>query len=112
MISLIWDGHSFFRSERQVFCPLFGVDVTISVYTDGVEVHPDQSEALANFLAIEPSRRVALSESLFADYRKVVDEIGEGPEIAGPEQVWSFVRWTNVIVPRQGAGSRFVFVQG
>jgi hypothetical protein len=112
MVSLIRDDNSFFRTERPVFCPLLGVDVPISVYTDGAEVHPDQSDALARFLAIEPSQRAALLGPLFADYREVINAVGEGPAIAGPEQVWAFVRWTNVIVPRQGVGSRFVFVQG
>lgn len=112
MVSLIRDGRLFFRADRPVYCPLLGVEVPISVYTDGAEVHPDQSGALALFLAIEPGQRAVLFEPLFADYRVVLDAVGEGPEIAGPEQVWEFVRWTNVIVPRQDVGRRFVFVQG
>ena len=91
-----------------VFCPLLGVEVPSSVYTDGAEVRPELSEAHARFLGIEPSQRAAL----FADYREVVKAVGEGPEVASPEQARVFVRWTNVIVPRQGVGSCFVFVQG
>jgi hypothetical protein len=111
-MTLTPDGIGSSRSDRSVFCPLLGVEVSISVFTDGAEVHPEQLEALARFLAIEPGQREALFEPLFADYRDVFDAVGEGPAIAGPEQVWAFVRWTNVIVPRQGVGSRFVFVQG
>src|SRR5262245_57892046 len=111
MISLVRDDSSF-RSERPVFCPLLGVDVSIDVFTDGAEVHPDQTDALDRFLLIDPGRRAELFEPLFADYRECVEAVGEGPEIAGPERVWGFVRWTSLIVPRQGVGSRFVFVQG
>jgi|GEM_PF-4452351 len=112
MVSLIRDEGSFFRSALPVFCPLLGAELPVLVYTDGAEVHPDQMNALARFLAIQPSQQAVLLEPLFADYREVIDAIGEGPEIAGPEQVWRFVRWTNLIVPQQGVGSHFVFVQG
>jgi hypothetical protein len=111
MFSLRRDESSF-NSERPVFSRFLGVEVPISIYTDGAEVHPEQLESLTRFLAIEPGQRAALLEPLFADYREVIEAVGEGPEIVSSEQVWEFVRWTNVIVPRQGVGSRFVFVQG
>lgn len=112
MVSLVREGESHFRPDRPVLCPLLGVVVPIWVYTNGAEVHPDQSDALSRFLVIEPGKRAALLEPLFADYREVVEAIGEGPEITGPERVWEFVQWTAIGVPRQGDGSRFVFVQG
>jgi uncharacterized protein (TIGR02996 family) len=102
-----------FRADRPVFCPLLGTEVSVSVCTDGAEVQNVQATALAQFLAIPPDQRAALLEPLFENYRACLEAFGEGPEIADPEQVWSFVRWTDVLVPRQGPGrNRFVLVQG
>ena len=67
---------------------------------------------MARFLDIEPNQRVVLLAPLFADYREVVDAVGEGPVIDSLERVLEFVRWTHIIIPEQGVGSRFVFVQG
>jgi hypothetical protein len=106
------DGSSF-RPDRPLTCPLLGAAVPVLIHTDGQEIQPDQLHALSRFLDIPAEARADLIEPLFADYREVRDAVGEGPEIAGPEQVWGFVRWTTVLVPLQGpSGSRFVFVQG
>lgn len=113
MVPLVRDDDSFFRSERPVSCQVLGADVPVAVYTDGAEVQPDQMQALAGFLGIPADERFGLTGRLFADYQEVRDAVGEGPEIAEPEQVWEFVRWTEVLVPLQGpTGSRFVCVRG
>jgi uncharacterized protein (TIGR02996 family) len=111
--ALIRDERLFVRTDRPVFCPLLETELSVSVFTDGAEVQQDQVAALARFLAIPPGHRATLLEPLFENYRAMFDAVGEGPEIAGPEQVWAFVQWTDLIVPRQGtSGNRFVFVQG
>lgn len=113
MVPLVRDDNSFFRSDRPVFCPLLSAKVPVAVYTDGAEVQPDQLRALAGFLGISADERPSLTKRLFADYQEVRDAVGEGPEIAGAQRVWEFVRWTTVLVPLQGpTGSRFVCVQG
>jgi hypothetical protein len=110
---LVRDDRSFFRSDLPVFCPLLGAEVPVAVYTDGAEVQPDQLRALAGLLNIPAAARSGLTGRLFADYQEVRNALGEEPEIAGPERVWEFVRWTTVLVQLQGpTGSRFVFVQG
>jgi hypothetical protein len=69
--------------------------------------------ALTGFLGIPAGEKDDLTGRLFADYRNFRDTVGEGPEIAAPEQVWQYVRWTTILVPLQGStGGRFVFVQG
>jgi hypothetical protein len=113
VVPLVRDDDSFFRSDQPALCPLLGAEVPVAVYTDGAGVQPDQFHALAGFLGISAGERIALAGRLFADYREVRDAVGEGPEIAGPDRVWEFVRWTTILVPLQGpTGSRFVFVQG
>jgi hypothetical protein len=105
---------SFFRPEEEPpFCALLGGSVPVLIHTGEDEILPGQLEALARFLAIPADRRPDLYGPLFADYREVRSAIGEGPRIGGPEEVWSFVRWNTVLVPRQGpTGHRFVFVEG
>ena len=106
------DG-SFFRLDRTPACPLLGGAVPVLIHTDGQEVQSDQLTALSRFLAIPADARPVLAEPLFADCREVRDAVGGGPQIAGPDRVWEFVRWTTVLVPVQGpSGSRFVFVRG
>ena len=113
MVPLVRDGDSFFRSDQPVFCPLLGAEAPVAVYTNGGAVEPDQLRALAGFLGIPAGERLGITGRLFADYRQVRDAVGEGPEIALPERVWEFVRWTTVLVPLQGPSrSRFVCVQG
>jgi uncharacterized protein (TIGR02996 family) len=103
-----------FSADRPVFCPLLGTEVAVCVCTDGAEVQNVQVAALAQFLAIPSDQRAALLEPLFENYLDMLEAVGElEVEIAGPEQVWSFVRWTDVSVPLQGPGrNRFVLVQG
>lgn len=94
-------------------CPLLGSAVPVLIHTDGQDIQPDQLHTLSRFLDIPTEARTKLIEPLFADYREARDAVGEGPEIAGPERVWEFVRWTTVLIPLQGpSGSLFVFVQG
>ncbi|MFO0822879.1 MAG: TIGR02996 domain-containing protein [Gemmataceae bacterium] len=114
LIALLREERSLsFRADRSVFCPLLATEISVSVYTDGAEVQNTQVAAFAKFVDIPPGQRSALLEPLYANYRACLEAFGEGPEIAGPEQVWSFVRWTDVIVPLQGPGrNRFVLVQG
>ena len=52
MVPLTHDG-SFFRAAQPVFCPLFGAEVPVCVYTGEAEVHPDQSDALTRFPALD-----------------------------------------------------------
>jgi hypothetical protein len=104
---------SFFRPEAAPGCPLLGGSVPILIHTGEDEIHPGQLEALARFLAIPTDWRQNLYGPLHADYREVRAAIGEGPDIGGTEEVWSFVKWDTVLVPRQGpTGHRFVFAQG
>lgn len=104
---------SAFCPDQPLFCPLFGTTIPVEIYTDGREILPDQFTALSRFLDIPAEQRSRLIGPLFEDYRTITEEVGEGPEIAGQDQVWQFVRWTAVIVPLQGPrGNRFVFVQG
>jgi len=103
----------FFRLDESPTCPLLGGPVPVEIHTGGDDIRPDQLEALARFQAIPADRRPSLFGPLFADYRTVRSAIGEGPQIGGPGEVWSFVRWYTVLVPRQGpTGHRFVFLQG
>lgn len=96
-----------------MFCPVLGAEVQVDVLTDGAEVQADQRLALAGFLGIPAGERAGLTGRLYADYQEVREAIGEGPEIPEPERVWEFVRWTTVVIPKQGpTGSRFVCVQG
>src|SRR5262245_36594200 len=101
----------YFRHDPSPLCPLLGVAVPVDIHTGEGEIQTDQLEAVARFLAIPSDRRSDLHAPLYADYREVRSAIGEGPHIAGPEEVWAFVRWDWVLVPRQGpTGHRFVFV--
>lgn len=113
MVSWVLTDRAFYCPDRPLMCPLFGLSIPVSIYTDGKEIRPDQLDTLSRFLDIPLDRRARLIDPLFADYRSVVEATGEGPVIHRTDEVWQNVRWTNVIVPLQGpTGSRFVFVQG
>ena len=56
----------------------------------------------ACLVAIPVDQRGLLIGPRFEDYRAVMDAVGEGPDIAGPDQLGHFVRWTTFLVPRQG----------
>lgn len=112
-MQLVRDDESWFRSEAPVDCPLLGVQVPVMIFTDDAEVRPDQIQALERVLQIPSSAREQLLEPLFADYREVYEAVEEGPEITGPESVWDYVRWTQILIPLQGpSGDRFVFLRG
>ena len=103
----------YFRLDESPMCPLLGVPVPVEIHTREDEIQADQMEALARFLAIPADRQPSLLGPLYADYREVRSAINGLPDIGGPEEVWSFVKWDTVLVPRQGpTGHRFVFVQG
>lgn len=104
---------SSFESSAPLLCPFLGVEIPIIIYTDEKEIQPDQLQALAHFLRLSPETKDLLTASLFADYRATVEAVGDGPVIDQPEEVWAFVRWTEVLIPLQGpSGSRFVFLRG
>ena len=113
MVPWVRTEGSFFRPDRPLTFPLFGTSIPVLIYTDGREILPEQLTALSRFLDIPVDQRDRLIGPLFQDYRAVMEAVGEGPQIAGPNQIWQFVRWTTVLVPLQGPRvNRFVFVQG
>jgi len=113
MVSWVPTDGSFFRSEQQLKCPLFGESIPVLIHTDGREILLDQLGALSRFLDIPADQRGLLTQPLFEDYRTIRDYVGEGPDIREPELVWRHVRWTTILIPLQGpCGNRFVFVIG
>ena len=113
MTSWVRSDDHFYTPARPLLCPLFGESIPVSIHTDGAEIQQDQLVALSRFLEIPADQRGLLTLPLFDDYRTIKDAVGEGPEIDTPESVWQHVKWTTLLVPRQGPlGNRYVFVIG
>lgn len=115
-----------FQSERTVFFPVFRQEIRVMVWTEhqtaaepGV-LTPAHLAAIDKLLAVPPERRDEWSLAVFADYREAVEsdecelDWDDLPKrCQAPEDVWSYVRWNEVVVSDQGPrGDRFILVHG
>lgn len=115
-----------FQSERTVLFPVFRQEIRVMVWTEhalatqpGV-LTPAHLAAIDGLLATPSEQRDEWSPRVFADFREAVasgnceldsDDIPE--QCRKPEDVWSYIRWNEVVVSEQGPnGDRFLLVHG
>jgi hypothetical protein len=125
--SISWrEEGGWFQSERTVFFPVFRQEIRIMIWTEhqtaaqpGV-LTPAHLAATDGLLTVPPERRDEWSAAVFTDFREAVEsgkcELHSDDMPARcrvPEDVWSYVRWNEVVVSEQGPnGDRFILVHG
>ncbi len=114
------------QSEQPVLFPVFGQAIRIMAYigfrqvADRGVLTTAHIAAVEGLLAVPPARRADWSAAVFADFKQAVDsgdcelDAADIPERCRvPEDVWSLVQWSEVLVPDQGPrGDRFILVHG
>ena len=74
----------------------------------------DVRNAVAAFLALGATDRLAAGPHVFQNYRQMVDAVGEedvGVQIASPEAVWAHVHPSEIYISRRHRRNQAIYVQ-
>jgi hypothetical protein len=122
-MAITWVGDSnWFSSAAPVLFPVFGQEIRVMAYTAAQPgaLTPAHVVAVEALLALPPERRADWSAAVFADCERAFKTGQAEPadqtvraRCRTPEDVWSLVRWKEVVVPDQGPkADRFILVHG
>lgn len=121
-MTISWTGGGdWFSPDEPVLFPVFRQEIEVMAYTaESRAVTPAHVAAVEGMLSLPPERRSEWADAVFADFTKAfksrraetaTKNVRERCKV--PEDVWSLVRWKELVVPEQGPnGDRFILVHG
>jgi len=102
-------------ASRPIPIPFFsGKPLRFIITDDPVESadQPDVENAVANFLALSQTDRLAASEPVYMNYRDFIEAVDvEELPVAEPTQIWAFVTPTEIYVSRRHRRDCDVYIQ-